>query len=122
MERFVVKKHTPFETQSEETSAKKSKKSCRSSNEVESSEAQNTRPNVQTSQIQNSSLPCTAPTDISTSSSEAPTQPRLKEYPKHSEGKTSSRSFVSAWFDKYEWAEYSRERDAMFCFPCRHFS
>lgn len=29
---------------------------------------------------------------------------------------------MGAWFDKYEWAEYSKERDAMFCFACRHFA
>ena len=64
----------------------------------------------------------TAPTDISQSAGGIPIQPRLHEYPKHSEGKRRARSFVSAWFDKYQWAEYSQERDAMFCFACRHFA
>ncbi|XP_066940930.1 zinc finger MYM-type protein 1-like [Macrobrachium rosenbergii] len=63
-----------------------------------------------------------APADISQSASENPIQVRLKEYPRHSEGKSHARSFVGAWFDKYEWAEYSKERDAMFCFACRHFA
>ena len=79
-------------------------------------------PSVQTSQIQKSSLLCTAPTDISTSGGDNPTQPRLKEYLKHSEGKSHARSFVGAWFHKYEWAEYSYQHDAMFCFACRHFA
>ena len=32
------------------------------------------------------------------------------------------RSFNPDWFKTYSWLEYSVERDAAFCFPCRHFS
>lgn len=120
MEKFVVKKRNTAEQQSEETPAKKLKKNY--DNEVETTESSSGAPSVQTSQIQKSSLLCAAPTDISTSGGDKPTQPRLKEYPKHGEGKTHARSFVGAWFDKYEWAEYSQQRDAMFCFACRHFA
>ena len=64
----------------------------------------------------------TAPVDISQSTCGKPIQPRLREYPNYSEGKSHVRSFVSSWFNKYQWAEYSQERDAMFCFACRHFA
>lgn len=63
-----------------------------------------------------------APSDISKSPADNPAQPRLRQYPRHSEGNNHARSFLSAWFDKYEWAEYSQECDAMFCYACRHFS
>ena len=62
-----------------------------------------------------------APADISQSANGNPIQPRLREYPQHREGNSHARSFVGAWFDDYKWAEYSQERDAMFCFACRHF-
>ena len=64
----------------------------------------------------------TATTDISQSAGGISIQLRLHGYPKHSEGKIHARSFVSASFDKYQWAEYSQERDAMFCFACRRFA
>ena len=63
-----------------------------------------------------------APLDISKSAADNPVQPRLREYPKHSEGKSNAPSFVGVWFEKYRWAEYSQDRDAMFCFSCRHFT
>ena len=106
MEKFVVKKRNTAEKQSERTSAKKLKEDY--DNEVETTETFNVGPRVRTSQIQKSSLLCTAPTDITTSGGGKFTQPRLKEYPKHSEGKYHARSFVGAWFHKYEWAEYSQ--------------
>ena len=82
MEKFVVKKRNIAEKQSEETSAKKFKKDY--DNEVETTETLSVGLSVQTTQIQKSSLICTAPTDISTSGCDKPTQPRLKVYPKHS--------------------------------------
>ena len=84
MEKFVVKKRNTAEKQAEETSAKKLKKDY--DNKVEITETLCVGPSVQTSQIQKSSLLCTTPTDISTSGSDKPIQPHLKEYPKHSEG------------------------------------
>ena len=90
-------------------------------NEVKTTKTLSVGPSVQNSQIQKSSLLCTAPTDISTSRAYKPTQTRLKEYPKHSERKYHARSFVGAWFHKYKWAEYFQQRDAMLCFACRHF-
>ena len=35
---------------------------------------------------------------------------------------SKKRSFNPDWFKNYDWLEYSVERDAAFCFPCRHFS
>ena len=29
---------------------------------------------------------------------------------------------MGVWFEKYRWAEYSQDRDAMFCFSCGHFT
>ena len=75
MEKFVKKRNTA-EKQSKETSAKKLKKDY--DNEVVTTE--------QTTQIQKSSLICTAPIDIPTSEVDKPTQPCLKVYPKHSTG------------------------------------
>lgn len=33
-----------------------------------------------------------------------------------------NRCFSSSWYTKYEWLEYSVEKDAIYCFPCRQFS
>jgi len=46
-----------------------------------------------------------------------PIQPCLQEYPK-----TNGRSFRYNWFEKHPWLEYSTEKDAAFCFACRHFT
>ena len=99
MEKFVVKTRNTAEKRSQETPAKKIKKDC--DNEVETTEILSVGPST-TSQIQKLSLLCTAPTGISTSRGDKPTQPHLKEYPKHSEGKPHARLFVSPWFHKYE--------------------
>ena len=61
---------------------------------------------------------CAVTTDISTSGGNKPIQPRLKEYPEHSEEKSLARLFVGPWFHKYEWVECSQQRDAMSCFAC----
>ena len=33
-----------------------------------------------------------------------------------------TRCFVSGWYDKWEWLEYSVNKNAAFCYPCRKFS
>jgi len=48
---------------------------------------------------------------------EKPVQPMLLFYPK-----TNNRNFQSSIFNKFNWLEYSISDDAVFCFPCRHFS
>lgn len=60
------------------------------------------------------------PSDLSSTPTDAPSQPILKLYPvKEQSG--SKRSFRSVWFSLYPWLEYSQLRDAAFCFVCRHF-
>ena len=47
-----------------------------------------------------------------------PSQPYLRKFPSTVIGK-SLRSFSSTWYKGRSWLEYSVERDAAFCFPCR---
>ena len=52
---------------------------------------------------------------------EKPTQPRLNNYPaQYIMGK--KRSFSSSWYIGRPWLEYSAEKDAAYCYPCRCFS
>ena len=46
-------------------------------------------------------------------------QPIIK-FPSRSYGATA-RSFQSRWYKAFNWIEYSVERNAAFCFPCRFF-
>lgn len=62
----------------------------------------------------------TVPSDISQGVGQAPVQPRIK-YPCTTID-AKKRSFNSDWFAKYHWLEYSKERDAVFCYACRMFS
>uniref|UniRef100_A0A1X7SZ39 TTF-type domain-containing protein n=1 Tax=Amphimedon queenslandica TaxID=400682 RepID=A0A1X7SZ39_AMPQE len=34
---------------------------------------------------------------------------------------STKRSFQASWYTDYSWLEYSIERDAVYCFPCRFF-
>lgn len=43
-------------------------------------------------------------------------QIRLHNYPKQ-----NSRSFQVNWFSNFQWLQYSRERDAVFCYACMQF-
>lgn len=49
-----------------------------------------------------------------------PRQVKLKSYPQDSFG-TQNRSYHHSWFEKHNWLEYSINRNAAFCFPCRVF-
>lgn len=49
-----------------------------------------------------------------------PSQPILPDYPKSTFGK-QRRAFSADYFKKYTFIEYSKEADAVFCFPCRQF-
>ena len=60
------------------------------------------------------------PSDISVGAHQAPVQPCIR-YPSTLTG-TKRRSFNYDWFEKYCWLEYSKERDAAFCYACRIFS
>lgn len=61
-----------------------------------------------------------APSDIASGVLEAPKQPRVK-FPSRSFGTGRQRSFNSDWYKSHPWLEYSVERDAAFCYPCRLF-
>ena len=59
------------------------------------------------------------PSDIAASANQSPVQPILQYPVTIVSGKR--RSFNSLWYKKYHWLEYSREKDAVYCFPCRFF-
>ncbi|XP_021745244.1 uncharacterized protein LOC110711171 [Chenopodium quinoa] len=46
--------------------------------------------------------------------------PRTHNFPQRKVG--GMRRFNVTWFDKYEWLEYSVEKDAAFCFVCYLFT
>jgi hypothetical protein len=57
--------------------------------------------------------------DISRTRHDKPAQPILERYP----ASTSNGGKFSAHYYKiYEWIEYSKNLNSMFCFACRHFS
>lgn len=57
------------------------------------------------------------PVDISRSSNDLPSQPKLTSYPSN----IQNRSFQSNWFVNRSWLEYSVKTDRVYCFNCRHF-
>ncbi len=61
-----------------------------------------------------------APADLSVTTNNGPTQPMLRSFPSRVFG-ASKRSFIVSYYTKYSFIEYSQERDAVFCFVCRHF-
>ncbi len=46
-----------------------------------------------------------------------PIRPFMSEYPKNENG----HQFRESWYSKYTWLEYSKHKNAAFCFACRHF-
>ncbi|KAI6658767.1 Zinc finger MYM-type protein 1-like [Oopsacas minuta] len=58
--------------------------------------------------------------DIALYLSHIPKQPRIK-FPTTKFGE-KLRSFNPDWYKTYSWLEYSVNRDAAYCFPCRWFS
>ena len=66
-----------------------------------------------------SSTEAAAPSDLS-SIDEPQTQPTLARFPTTLiMGKL--RSFSTTWYNEFNWLEYSKSRDAIFCKYCRHF-
>ena len=61
-----------------------------------------------------------APSDIAAGPLEAPKRPRVK-FPSRSFGTGRQRAFNPEWYKSHSWLEYSVERDAAFCYPCRVF-
>ena len=60
------------------------------------------------------------PSDIASGPFEAPKQPKIK-FPLRSFGTGRQRAFNSEWYKSHPWLEYSVDRDAAFCYPCRVF-
>ena len=61
-----------------------------------------------------------SPRDIARSPCFPPAQPIKARYPS-TMFSNISRCFNPAWFKSYQWLEYSVEKDACFCYPCRLF-
>ena len=59
-------------------------------------------------------------TDIAAGPDQPPVQPKIK-FPTTLNG-NKHRSFNSEWYKQYRWLEYSRARDAAYCYPCRLFT
>ena len=62
------------------------------------------------------------PSDIASGSNEKPVQPSQSTVQFPPLVGTKKRYFNPDWFKMYSWLEYFVEKDAAFCFPCRHFS
>ena len=58
--------------------------------------------------------------DIASNKAQAPVQPTV-QFPTSMFGKSSS-SFQAKWYTDHKWLEYSKQKDAAFCFACRFFS
>ena len=62
-----------------------------------------------------------APSDVAATPAQMPCQPTANTFPTTLIG-SKQRSFNSEWYRSYSWLEYSLERDAAFCYPCRMFN
>ncbi|KAL4082814.1 hypothetical protein QTP88_029470 [Uroleucon formosanum] len=58
--------------------------------------------------------------DINQNVENGPNQPNIT-FPRRNIG-GKQRAFNVLWYSKYEWLEYSKMRDSIFCFYCRHFT
>ena len=61
------------------------------------------------------------PSDIASGPHQSPVQPIISFPARSFGGKGRPRAFNSEWYSSYSWLEYSVERDAAFCYPCRLF-
>ena len=69
------------------------------------------------SQCTNTAIPVT---DIVAGPHQLPVQP-IVNFPSRTFG-SKKRSFNSEWYKLYPWLEYSKEKDAAYCYPCRFFT
>ena len=60
------------------------------------------------------------PNDIAQTVAFPPVRPVNVKFPATKFGSTT-RTFNVAWYDKFNWLEYSVERNACYCYPCRIF-
>lgn len=58
--------------------------------------------------------------DLSQKLEDGPSQPDFT-FPRRNNG-GKRRSFNNSWYKKYAWLEYSKIKDFVFCFYCRHFT
>ena len=61
------------------------------------------------------------PSDVAASPNQQSCQSKLARFPVTLIG-SKQRAFNSDWYKTYSWLEYSIERDAAFCYPCRLFA
>ncbi len=59
--------------------------------------------------------------DISSGVAQPPVRPKLHSFPVTQFG-SKVHCFNNKWYEKYSWVEYSIQKDAIFCYPCRFFS
>lgn len=130
MENFFKKKPKPSTTNSPEYSnntLKASNSANENINSIENSTSVNIPENSLNVQCQNisnaasdvsSNVNSKEPKDISRKGEEKKNQ-NFENYAfkKHADG----RSFQSSWLTKFSWLEYSKEKDAAFCYACRQF-
>lgn len=75
-------------------------------------------PTLSNLEAQSSASVKVMPLDISKKSEEKITQNlRGQSFPKRSDG----RSFQPNWIEKFNWIEYSKQTDKVYCYPCRQF-
>ena len=88
---------------------------------VQDGDAANAHPELMpTTQATSTRTAGDVPTDIAAGPDQTPMQPNIK-FPATLKG-NKHRSFRSEWYKRYRWLEYSRERDAAYCYPCRLFT
>ena len=58
--------------------------------------------------------------DVSSGVAQPPVRPQHQSFPVTKFG-SKARSFNHKWYEKYSWLEYSVQKDAIFCYPCRFF-
>jgi len=80
--------------------------------QTETSNADTHPPGTSSSQL--------SPIDLGTIA-DGPARPFLHTYPKRNIGK-QNRAFSATQYESYDFIEYSILSDAVYCFPCRHFS
>ena len=95
---------------------------------VNSSPTPSPTPNPTSTQVEQpqkntaeNTLASEVPSDVAASPNQQPCQPNLAHFPVTLIG-SKQRAFNSDWYKTYSWLEYSIERDAAFCYPCRLFA
>jgi len=80
-------------------------------------EAENQNSPIFTSFLHSCTIEIDPALPVSFNSSLKPIRPAIKTYPKNNEGN----KFNDKWYSDHTWLEYSKSKNAAFCFVCRHF-